>query len=681
MASAAPAACLDDGTVLRFVAGTLPPPEAAAVLSHMDGCPTCLDLVLSAASAAGLAAGPALPAAAPPPPRQIDEFLLLRPLGRGASGQVYVAQDTRLLRRVAVKLLHDGGNRDRAARERFLTEARALARLSHPNVVAVHRVGEWAGGPYLVTELLRGPDLSALPRPLPQAKALALALDLARGLAAAHQAGVLHRDLKPANAILTRDGVKLVDFGLAKLGQRAEGEKEGEESLSLSAGALPEEALSATAPGALLGTPLYMAPELWRGQPATQRSDVYALGALLHELCTGAPPHRAATLAELARAAQEEDPPPLAPRDRSGLYALIDRCLRRDPMVRPASAAEVLSALEALAAGRPRRRALLPLAGAGLAVLCVLSALFWTALVSRRGPPRAERIAVPGATFAMGSDPREIRAAYAFCQRLGLRCVESIYQREGPVRQVTVSPFALDRTEVKNGHFAAWLARNPRVAIDKRRLVLEDGVLLVDLYPGTEYSGLTLRGGRVEVRAGFGDKPVVQVTWEGAARYCRDQGGRLPTEAEWELAARGPEGARFPWGDEPPRCDGVVFGRVADKACPGQVPGPAAVGSAQQDVTALGLRDLGGNVAEWVQDAFLPRYPPCPAPCLDPLVRPDDVAAAAAVTDRGGASLRGVRGGAWYRAAEAARSAGRGRARWDQVQGDIGFRCAYAGKP
>jgi formylglycine-generating enzyme required for sulfatase activity len=666
--------------VLRFVAGTLPPPEAAAALAHMDGCPACLDLVLSAASAAGLAAGPALPAAAPRPPRQIDEFLLLRPLGRGASGQVYVAQDTRLLRRVASKLLHDGGNRDTGARERFLTEARALARLSHPNVVAVHRIGEWGGGPYLVTELLRGPDLSTLPKPLPAARALALALDLGRGLTAAHQAGILHRDIKPANAILTQDGVKLVDFGLAKLGQRGPGPGlalgPGEDE-SLAA-ALPEEGLSATAPGALLGTPLYMAPELWRGQPATQRSDVYALGALLHELCTGAPPHRAATLAELARAAQEQDPPALAKGDPTGLGAVIDRCLRRDPMMRPASAAEVLRALEALSSRRPtsRRRAIV-LAGAGPAVLAAgvgVGALVW-----HRGPPRVQRIAVPGATFAMGSEPREIRAAYAFCQRLGVRCAESIYQREGPVRQVTVSPFALDRTEVENGHFAAWLARNPRVIIDKRRLVLEDGALLVDLYPGTEYSGLTLRGGRVEVRAGFGDKPVVQVTWEGAARYCRDQGGRLPTEAEWELAARGPEGARFPWGDEPPRCEGVVFGRVADKACPGQVPGPAAVGSAPQDVTALGLRDLGGNVAEWVQDAFLPRYPPCPGPCKDPLVRPEDVVAGA--SNGGEPSLRVVRGGAWYRAAEAARSAGRGRARWDQVQGDIGFRCAYAGKP
>src|SRR5262249_33661588 len=148
---------------------------------------------------------------------QIEEYRLLEPLGQGAMGQVYLAHDMLLDRKVAVKFVSELTPTS-AGREQFFIEARAIARLSHPNVVAIYRVGEHLQRPYLVPECVRGEALSNVKRPLDYARTLALALGLGRGLAAAHRRGVLHRDIKPANVVLGEEGdAKLLDFGLAKL--------------------------------------------------------------------------------------------------------------------------------------------------------------------------------------------------------------------------------------------------------------------------------------------------------------------------------------------------------------------------------------------------------------------------------------------------------------------------------
>ena len=273
------------------------------------------------------------------PPDEFEEYRLVRLLGRGGMGEVYLAHDSLLDRPVAVKFVQAA--EDPAARARFFEEARAIARLQHPNVVAIYRVAEVTGHPYLVSEYVRGRALDQLERPVAGRTVLELALDLTRGLAAAHRCWVLHRDVKPANAMLTEDGrAKLLDFGLARVTDGSEpmipiapprertaarGHLGAIESTAppRSAAMVHEDSTwDVTGPGAksasgspsppMEGTPLYMAPELWRGDPATRRSDLYSLGILLYELLSGVAPHRGIPLRDLGEAVQERDVPRLA---------------------------------------------------------------------------------------------------------------------------------------------------------------------------------------------------------------------------------------------------------------------------------------------------------------------------------------------------------------------------------
>jgi formylglycine-generating enzyme required for sulfatase activity len=332
--------CLTDELLAELIDDRLSSEELSRVHRHAAGCSDCHDLLVTVVRG-GLRLGDSRapfqgstaslpwpesrsepPAVGWTPPSEFGEFRLVRPLGRGAMGVVYLAQDRSLDRQVAVKFIA-AHQPNAQAREHFQIEARAIARLQHPNVVTVFRVGEVGGHPYLVSEYLVGQSLAELALPLPWRRALGLGIGLARGLAAAHRQGVLHRDLKPSNALLTAAGeVKLLDFGLAEL---------------VDAGAPLESRGGRT----VAGTPRYMAPELFQGASATPRSDLYALGLVLYELCTGTlPPHR-----------NDPRPPPLTTRVPGidiEFASLIERCLRVEPDERFASAEALCAALERL---------------------------------------------------------------------------------------------------------------------------------------------------------------------------------------------------------------------------------------------------------------------------------------------------------------------------------------------
>lgn len=310
---------------------------------------------------------------APALPDAFDGFRVLQRIGAGAMGTVYLAQDTELDRPVAIKVLTEPYP-DAVSKERFVVEARAIARVQHPNVVSVFRSGEIGGRPYLVSEFVKGRSLAQLERPLSREELLSVALGLSKGLADAHRRGVLHRDIKPANALLSDEGVaKLCDFGVARLMEsfpvqpvpdHAATPKRGAAADATMSLAPPNEAprtaprasspmVALTADGGRVGTPRYMAPEVWSGRPASVQSDLYSLGALLYELCAGVAPHPQDDLAALERAVHEEPVlslAMLAPGTDPRLATLIDQCLRKDPSQRPASAEVLVEAISRLVA-------------------------------------------------------------------------------------------------------------------------------------------------------------------------------------------------------------------------------------------------------------------------------------------------------------------------------------------
>src|SRR5208337_4413186 len=193
------------------------------------------------------------------PGTRLSQYEILSPLGAGSMGEVYRAHDTRLDRDVAIKVLPELVSSSPERLQRFEVEAKAAAALNHPNILAVYQMGTYAGVPYLVSELLEGKTLAESVRrgPLPLRKAIDYGVQIAHGLAAAHEKGIVHRDLKPDNLFVTKNGrIKILDFGLAKLKQPTPGHQQS----------VPTAAASATEPGTVMGTVGYMSPEQVRGQ-------------------------------------------------------------------------------------------------------------------------------------------------------------------------------------------------------------------------------------------------------------------------------------------------------------------------------------------------------------------------------------------------------------------------------
>ena len=273
----------------------------------------------------------------------LGHYRILELLGTGGMGQVYLADDTRLQRHVALKVLSGELALDPDRRERFEREARAAAALNHPNIVTIHSVEEADGVPFLTLELIDGQTLEQMipPEGLPLDRVLELAIPLADAVGAAHQRGITHRDLKPANVMLTRDGrLKVLDFGLAKLKEEAR--------LAAEAG-MPTAAL--TSEGRIVGTVAYMSPEQAEGKPVDQRSDVFSLGVVLYEMATGSRPFKGDTHMSILSSIIKDTPTPIAevrrglPRE---LSKIINRCLSKDVEDRYQAAKDLRNDLRAL---------------------------------------------------------------------------------------------------------------------------------------------------------------------------------------------------------------------------------------------------------------------------------------------------------------------------------------------
>jgi eukaryotic-like serine/threonine-protein kinase len=365
---------------------------------------------------------------------KLGPYEIQSPLGAGGMGEVYRARDTRLAREVAIKVLPEAFARDADRLQRFEYEARVLSTVNHPNILAIHDVGSQGDLHYLVSELLEGQTLREKMNagPLSQRRVTEYALEIARGLAAAHEKLIVHRDLKPENIFVTKDGrIKILDFGLAK---QAVGEAALSGQSATMTGPTPTQA------GTVMGTIGYMSPEQVRGQTVDHRSDIFSFGAILYEMVSGKRAFKGDTSVETMHAILKEDPPELSESGLNvapGFDRIVRHCLEKEPALRFQSARDLAfdleslsspsSATKAVAASRLANATRLrtPLLLAIPALLVVAVAAFWvghatlksaapvfTRLTFRGGHVGAARLSPDGQTIVysaeFGDEPLQV---------------------------------------------------------------------------------------------------------------------------------------------------------------------------------------------------------------------------------------------------------------------------------
>jgi len=479
------------------------------------------------------------------------EYKVEQTLGAGGFAVVFRVRDLNLKRSLAIKVLSPDLITSKTVLERFRREAETVAQLSHPHIVPLHFIGQKDDLLYLAMTCIEGGSLAdriSREGRLPIAETERILREVAGALDYAHKRGVIHRDIKPHNILLEADtGRSLVtDFGIART---AEGG-------------------SLTATGMLVGTPAYLSPEQVAGEGGDHRADIYALGIVAYEMLTGEPPFTGPTPTMVLMRRLAEPPPPLAkarPDAPPLLRDVIEGMLASDPAQRFQTGADVVSTLGGTlpVSGthattgiriRQRRRLRGILLLTGVLAVALVAALL---LVLRPQAPGAvapvdpEMAVIPGGRYTLGSDQGP--------------------QSSRPAHSVELASFGLDVGEVSTRDYAGFVREGRAPA------------------PWNTLPDSTL--------------PVTRVTHGEAMAYCRwkhPPEGRLPTEAEWEAAARGPGGRAFPWGESwnVSAANTESSGRNA----------PAPVGSYPAGRTPEGVHDLIGNVWEWTMTRMGP-YP------------------------------------------------------------------------
>lgn len=624
--------------------------------------------------------------------QKVGSYRLLTFLGHGGMGAVYSAINEETQGLCAVKVLGTRFAQDEEAHRRFRDEAKAAAAVNDPGLVKVFDFGKLPDGtPCIMMQLLEGQLLrhrlkKFLKNQSPVDWAVRVTMLVAKALAAAHRNAIVHLDVKPENVMLVADAAVeggerpiLLDFGIAKLLQAP----------------TPQNAML----NRPFGTPTYMSPEQCRRSDRLDaRSDVYSLGCMLYEMLCGVPPYQpiAGDLSYVTNQHLYGTPNPARIYRQgipSSVQRLLDSMLRRDANMRPGSekVAEICQeVLNQYQVGTQHAvRSSMPLVI--FAVLGIMLAFLLKPWSGRNGSSwRADNMVLhPAGTSTMGSNPQEVAEALRLAQGplACPLCKPEQFARELPARRVTMDAFYLDRFEVTNEQFASWLNKQgpvieqttipveeklsddviPKPKAQRHRSItaIRNGnvrVALIDtenrILQGIR--GLWVDGNRVQVIPGMDKKPVIHVTWDGANLFCQSQGKRLPTEAEWERAARGLNGRMFPWGAVLPLREELVLG------WPGALARPRDVGSSPRDRTPEGVYDLAGNVSEWTTDFFVAPYPTC-SHCRNPVQ---------GRSPGGDDPRRVVRGGSWSKEPDSARGASRSRWPSKQTTGDIGFRCA-----
>jgi len=633
----------------------------------------------------------------------VDRYQILELLGKGGMAMVYKAYDTRLEREVALKIirleafppedLHD-------VRKRFEREAKALAQLSHPNIIKVMDYGEYEGSPFLVMEYLQGGTLKQMiGEPMSWKEAMRLLLPVARGLEYAHRRGIVHRDIKPANILLTENGEPMLsDFGIVKLFQ-------GQETTTL------------TASGAAVGTPEYMAPEQWTGETGP-KTDMYSLGVVLYETITGQRPYDADTPGGLfLKQVTEPLPQPrdIVPDLPESVERFLLKVLAKEPSERYDDFGALVRELEyslqessvEFKSGKPikdpkvnadrntsplprtNRRWVSVVVVAIVLIGLILGGIFGLPSILSRSEntpeptltltekvsqeptqpvtataelsPTSEANSTSEATVkpelgigsTMTSDKdgmvmvyvpagefemgSDADDAHADCLKFDSECRRYYFDNQEPIHTVYLNAFWIDQVEVTNFMYAKCVEAG-------RCNPPQEGWSAgrENYYGNPEFDNL----------------PVVFVSWLDASSYCEWAERRLPTEAEWEKAASWDDDnqikSMYPWGDGA----NCLFANIND--CIGNT---TAVGSYIADQSFYGAYDMAGNVIEWVADWYGSTYYAI-SPSSNPLGPTSGI-------------HRVVRGGSFYgNNGSNVRTTKRGGREPSYVYFDSGFRCA-----
>ncbi len=578
-------------------------------------------------------------------------YRLVERLGQGGMATVYKAYESKLGRYVAIKVLPQFFARDPNFMRRFQREAKAVAQLSHPNIVPIHNYGEQGEFAYIAMQYVEGGTLKhEHDKQLEPEEALRLLLPVIRALDYAHERGIVHRDIKPGNILLNEDGWPLLaDFGLARMA---------------------EASVKLTGTGVGVGTPMYMSPEQGQGLEVDRRTDIYSLGIVLYELLTGDVPFKADTpMAVVVKHMTAAMPMPreVNPEIPEELEQIILKATAKNPENRyqtaAAMAAALKEAMENLSQAQQPAPAipdsaettppseskfkLKPLYLGFLAVLIlVVSGLgLFSGRASSLGvalglgatdTPRVTQIAstatplpsstsaptstalpsstpaltatqlptsTPAPTLGAGSEKMSSADGMTMLYVPAGEFLMGASENEGledekPQHTVYLDAFWIDQTEVTNAMYAAFL--------NDRGNQIEGGSYWLDA--DSEEALIVQGGDQWQPKDDYADHPVLEVTWYGARAYCDWAGRRLPSEAEWEKAARGTDGRKRPWGNSMPTsgaegCKYEWAGRIDCGAM-----GPIPVGSLPLGASPYGAMDMGGNVREWVQDLYGENY-------------------------------------------------------------------------